>query len=375
MTNLNSGAYPIKYAVDHRRAESREYNSIPQRNAYFIIKTNLEGRVTYANPFFCDNFGLDHITFSNKYLIDQIIVEDHQVFKDTLRKCLIETGSLQCVTLRENCCEDIISTYWEFKSVQCDAGQPKEILCIGHDLNIILEQQKLKSLVDETLEQNKKLVNFTYAISHNIKSHIANIIGIIDLNETGTDQEREMSWHIIKKCMVGLGATINSLNEIINIQTHHHLPVKKQYLITELNRIISSVDMLFDKSDTAIKYHFDKSVYLETNPAYLESIILNLFTNAIKYKSTGRSLRIDVSLVSRADYQILSFRDNGKGINLAKHGEKIFGMYKTFHGNPDAKGMGLYIVKTQIEALGGRIEVESVVEQFTTFKVYFKQKS
>ncbi|MDO7743936.1 MAG: ATP-binding protein, partial [Pedobacter sp.] len=100
-------------------------------------------------------------------------------------------------------------------------------------------------------------------------------------------------------------------------------------------------------------------------------IILNLLTNALKYKSPDRQLEIDLSFYQSGRYKVLIFKDNGLGIDLDAQGDKIFGMYKTFHGNADAKGMGLFIVKSQIEALGGKIEVESRLNESTTFKVYF----
>lgn len=363
----------IKYAFDHPQSKSYEHKLLPESNSLFVIKIDRQGSYTYANPFYCENFGLDQSALAGKFLTDHVIGQDHEAYRDTITNCLADHERSHWVMLRQNSCNRIISTYWECKVVEFESENLEEILCIGHDMNVVMQQQKLKSLIDATEEQNKKLIDFTYVISHNIRSHVANILGIIDLNETGTEEEREMSWNIIKQCALGLGATISNLNEIISIQTHHHLPVKRLYLIPELNRMMASVEMLFDKSNTTINYHFDESVFLDTNPAYLESIMLNLFTNAIKYRSPFRSLQIDLSLVSEDGYQILLFKDNGIGINLEKFGDKVFGMYKTFHGNADAKGMGLYIVKTQIEALGGKIEVESEVDVSTTFKVYFKQ--
>jgi len=70
----------------------------------------------------------------------------------------------------------------------------------------------------------------------------------------------------------------------------------------------------------------------------------------------------------------LSIEDNGIGIDLKKYDENLFGMYKTFHQNEDAKGLGLFIAKNQIEALGGKIEVKSEVDKGTTFTIFFKHK-
>jgi signal transduction histidine kinase len=266
----------------------------------------------------------------------------------------------------------IVSTQWEFKAIVDDDGKPAELLCIGHDItSLIMRQQELQALVDVTADQNKKLLNFTYIISHNIRSHVANIIGIIDLNENGSPAEKELGWNMMKKSITGLDATIHNLNEVINIQTNVNLPIKMVFLKRAIDSIIDSIRVLFDKDNTTISYNFDEAAFLLTNPAYLESIMLNLITNALKYKSTKRPLAIELSMTREKQFEVLTFSDNGTGINLEQNGDKIFGMYKTFHGNVDAKGMGLFIVRNQIEALGGKIEIESEVDKFTSFKIFF----
>ena len=354
------------------RSDDHNYRSIIENNSFYVIKTDLEGRYSYMNPFFCQQFELEPGDWLGRPSIDLIIPEDHQVCIDTVKQCFMAPGNSFWVILRKPHKSGTVSTQWEFKLVQDESGEPKEVLCIGHDItSLIIRQQELQELADVTADQNKKLINFTYIISHNIRSHVANIIGIINLNETGSEADKELSWSIIKKSIGGLDSTIQNLNDVIQIQTNTNLPVKTIYIKNELERIIDSIKILFDKSSATITYHFDSSVFLETNPSYLESIMLNLLTNALKYKSPDRFLKIDLYLLEEEGYKVFVFTDNGIGINLEKHGDKIFGMYKTFHGNSDAKGMGLFIIKTQIEALGGKIEVESMMDQYTTFKIYF----
>jgi signal transduction histidine kinase len=116
----------------------------------------------------------------------------------------------------------------------------------------------------------------------------------------------------------------------------------------------------------------DENIQVEAIPAYLESVILNLLTNAIKYRSPERDLVISITTEVETAFVSVIFSDNGVGIDLQLNGSKIFGMYKTFHGNEDARGVGLFITKNQIETMGGRIIVESEVDQGTTFKIYLK---
>jgi signal transduction histidine kinase len=201
---------------------------------------------------------------------------------------------------------------------------------------------------------------------------VANIIGLISLNEEGDDEDKLLSWKILKNSISHLDSTIHNLTDIINIEANTNLPVLSIALRPEIERIVESIKVLFTKAEAELHFDFAESSLLHTNPAYLESIILNLLTNSLKYKSPDRPLAIDISFYQEDNFDVLVFKDNGLGIDLSLNGDKIFGMYKTFNGNIDAKGLGLFLIKSQIEALGGKIEVESSIDEYTTFKVYFK---
>ena len=121
----------------------------------------------------------------------------------------------------------------------------------------------------------------------------------------------------------------------------------------------------------AIHNYIPQDITVNYNPAYLESILLNLLSNALKYSHPDRLPVIEFKYLLEHDGKIiLSISDNGLGIDLIKNKDKIFGMYKTFHGNKDAKGLGLFISKNQVEAIGGTLEVESEPNIGTTFKIH-----
>jgi signal transduction histidine kinase len=109
---------------------------------------------------------------------------------------------------------------------------------------------------------------------------------------------------------------------------------------------------------------------IKYNPAYLESILFNFISNALKYSSDERIPEIHLDAFWEQDRPVLICKDNGLGIDLEKNGAKLFGMYKTFHGNKDAKGIGLFMTRNQVEAMHGKIEVESQLGIGTSFKIY-----
>jgi PAS domain S-box-containing protein len=350
------------------------YRSIIENNSFYVVKTNLEGKYTFLNRFFCDQVNSEAEDWIGKSSFELIIPEDHEACLDTVHKCFADPSKSQWVMLRKPMRNGITCTQWEFKLLTDDQGNFTEFLCLGHDITPLMKkQEELQRLVDITAEQNKRLVNFTYIISHNIRSHIANTLGIINVNELDDDMDNAMALNLIKNTTVSLDETVKNLNEIISVQSNTNLPIIKLNVCDEIKKIVQSIQMLITDSNTVINYKFDHHEMLSTNASYFESIILNLLTNSIKYRSSSAAPEINIAIKQEGRYKVLTFADNGMGIDMEKYRSQLFGMYKTFHGNQDAKGMGLFIIKTQIEAMKGKIEVESTVGVGTTFSIYFPE--
>ncbi len=119
-----------------------------------------------------------------------------------------------------------------------------------------------------------------------------------------------------------------------------------------------------------------KDPNIDFNETYLESILINLFSNAIKYRSPDKNLVIHAaSKNDKNENTIFSFSDNGTGIDVIRHKDRLFGLYQRFHNTTEGHGLGLYIIKSQIEALNGTIEIESEPDKGTTFIITFKKQS
>ncbi|PIZ09017.1 MAG: hypothetical protein COY56_00965 [Flavobacteriaceae bacterium CG_4_10_14_0_8_um_filter_34_31] len=237
-----------------------------------------------------------------------------------------------------------------------------------------IKSEALESTIDLLKEQNKRMLNFSYIVSHNLRSHASNIESITGFLETTDDEmeKKEMLTHL-KNVSKSLNNTLYNLNEVVSIQSKTTLKVENIKLVPYIKNILSSMKNLIKTTNAVIQMEIPKNTKVYYNKGYLESILQNILLNSIKYKHPDRTPVISISSLEIQNFFILSITDNGIGIDLNKNGNKLFGMYKTFHGNKDALGIGLFMSKNQVEAMGGKIEVESTFGQSTTFKIFIKR--
>ena len=231
----------------------------------------------------------------------------------------------------------------------------------------ILELEREKITAD-LVQRNKDQEQFNYIISHNLRAPVANVTGLLDLLEGPElpDDER-------KYVMAGIANSVKKLDAVI-IDINHVLEVREQVNETkEFNHIAQLVDdiklsinNIIQKEQVIIEYQFDTDGIF-TIKSYLYSIFYNLILNSIKYRKPGNSSRIFIKSESAKEWVKLFFTDNGKGIDLKNHGADLFRLYKRFDTSIEGKGMGLFMVKTQVESLGGTIMVNSEPDKGTEF--------
>ncbi len=222
-------------------------------------------------------------------------------------------------------------------------------------------------------EQNKRLLNFSYIVSHNLRSHTSNIASIMSLIESSeSEEEKNEMIQLLKSVSNSLNETMFHLNEVINIGANIDLVSESLNLQQYLNTAQKVLSEQITSKDVSISTIMPDDVLINYNPAYLESILYNIISNSIKYSHPERKPIINIKWIEEKDTKILQISDNGIGIDLVKNADKIFGMYKTFSNNSDSKGIGLFITKNQIDAMGGNITVESEPNIGTTFKIYIQ---
>lgn len=250
-------------------------------------------------------------------------------------------------------------------------GRPLVMLGTREDISKRkqIEEVQLKTMAIIS-DQNKRLVNFAHIVSHNLRSHAGNFQMLLELFQMETDeQERNHMIGLLRQNADNMFETIGNLNEIVSFQLNDKKQTKPINLQEQIRKTLTAIQALAEKQRAEFSVFVSPELNINYNPAYLESILLNFFTNAIKYKHPDRDPKIRISAFLDDGKVILEIKDNGIGIDLEMHGKKLFGMYKTFHDHADARGIGLFITKNQVEALGGTISVDSKVGIGTTFRL------
>lgn len=239
----------------------------------------------------------------------------------------------------------------------------------------ITEKKKAEEELNQSFmlvsEQNQRLLNFSYIVSHNLRSHTSNIQLISDLLENSkSKEEQDEMITLLKKVSQSLDETMRNLNEVVNIRNNINLKIENLNLNNFIENTLSLLKPQIENKSAIIENNVSDDVIIEYNRAYLESILYNFISNAIRYSHPDRIPIISISF--NKNEKSLSIKDNGIGIDLKRNKEDLFGMYKTFNNNPDAKGLGLFLTKNQIDAMGGKIETESELGVGTNFIIHFK---
>lgn len=250
-------------------------------------------------------------------------------------------------------------------------NQPKTFVGTTIDITQRKEdEERLRQDLNIITNQNKKLSNFAHIVTHNLKEHAGNFESLLGFFKEANDQDKkeDILEHLIT-VSESLTQTIDNLRDIVSRQASNKLDVKPIKINQYINKVIGLLELDIVKKDVLIINKISDDLVLHSNETYLESIILNLASNALKYSHPDRRPRIIIDAQQTETELKITVEDNGLGIDLKKHGHAIFGLYNTFHNNPNSQGIGLYITKNQIEALGGSISVESTVNVGTTFTI------
>ncbi len=238
------------------------------------------------------------------------------------------------------------------------------------------QEKEKEQLIKELTQNNKDLKQFSYITSHNLRAPMSNLTGLLNLIEDIPIEDPELKEIIngFNKSTHLLNETIEDLTKVMIIKDNTSIQKENISLKDIFENVFSQLTNQIELYKPILRLDLDSVSLLNTNKAYLESILLNLMTNSLKYSSKDRLLKITIIAQQSGNTIKLIFKDNGIGIDLTKNKDKVFGLYQRFHDYPDSKGLGLYLVKSQVEAMKGTIAIESQVNKGTTITLTFKNK-
>jgi signal transduction histidine kinase len=223
-------------------------------------------------------------------------------------------------------------------------------------------------LVDRLQLKNKELSQFGYMLSHNLRGPIARILGLASIFDVEPN-DNNFIVEKIKEATVELDDVVRDINSVVSVRNSEN---EKQELVlfeNQFNLVKEILGREISQSNALITTDFIAAKSIRTVRNYLYSMLYNLLSNAIKFRIPEKQLYIHLQTRTDGDFLCLSVKDNGTGIDLTKNRSKIFGLYRKFHTLP-GKGIGLHLVKAQAESLGGRVEVDSKVNEGSEFRIY-----
>lgn len=387
---LNSDGKPyqyvsIRYDITERKiAEEQLLKKIKEISDYkyaldessIVAITDQKGIITHVNDNFCK---------ISKYSREELLGKDHKIINasyhppefikglwQTIAKGRVWKGELK------NKAKDG-TAYWVDTTIVPfldEKGKPYQYVAIRSDISERKKgEEKIAEMLINTEYQNKQLVDFCNIVSHNLRAPLVNIAMLLDYVESTNEvDEKNEALHKIKPVINHLNGLLDELVESLQVRQDTEIESVEINIDEICKKILIGFEGQIKMYKAKIKCDFSEVNTITYPQIYLESILTNLISNALKYKSPERNVVVDIKTTKSADGIILSITDNGLGIDMNKHKHNIFKIRKVFHKHPEAKGFGLFMTKTQVEAMGGRIWVDSTPDKGSTFYILFKSQ-
>lgn len=238
--------------------------------------------------------------------------------------------------------------------------------------------EELNASNEELKKVNADLDSFIYTASHDLKAPVSNIEGLIhSLRDSLVSEyerikpETEILLGMIDQSVARFQETLLDLTEVIKTQRVEGEDIKVLSCAYVIESVVLNLQEEVKNAGGEIKMHNAPGCTINFSKKNFRSIVYNLISNAIKYRSPDRKLKIFIKTEVIQDFIILTVQDNGLGIS-EDNVSRMFTMFKRFHDHVEGTVIGLYIVKRIIDNSGGKIEVDSELGKGTTFRVYFK---
>lgn len=364
----------LRHKIEESEARLKEAQGIAKISNWEIdLRSNF---YNWSSKFLIDVFGIKEKDKpqSMEDLLSHIHPEDIIFTRQKMENMFegFEASSMDFRILSEDGTIKYAYSEWKYKF-----GPDYKPIMIHGILQDVTERKtaeiERENLIQELLQRNRALEQFTFIISHNLRAPTANLIGFTEcLQDVNiSTEERKLLLSGLASSAADLDTIIKDINAILQVKLDANENKEIISFTRIVNEIMDSNIKSLDKHGVSLNTDFSEVDELYSIKIFLQSIFYNLISNSIKYRQPNVNPVIKISSKKDKNKIFLKFSDNGLGIDLKTKGDKVFGLYNRFHTHVEGKGMGLYIVKTQVEAIGGKINVSSFPNKGTEFNIVF----
>lgn len=361
------------WRLEELHRNEKKFRALLENSYDAIVIRDEQFKATYFSPSALRILGWNESDNSDTDFMNSIHAEDREIVDAIRKEILNHPGRPYFMTFRK---KHRKGHYVWVEGVMTNLIQNPAIKGIVSNFRDITErheaEEEKNQLVAQLIERNNDLTQFSYVASHNLRGPVASMLGLVRLLETTHKEEESM---LVRQHMrtsaERLDAVITDLSEIVDVKTSgDHL--KEQ---VDIPSVLSELYPLFESDIQQHQITIVEWIQVDTIQTirnYFKNILFQLLSNAIKFRSAGRPAVIKVETYREKGLLIVSIADNGTGIDLKQFGGKLFGLYQRFHLHIDGKGIGLYLVKSQMQALHGTVQVESKLDGGTKFTLRFR---
>ncbi|MBW7845055.1 MAG: PAS domain S-box protein [Bacteroidia bacterium] len=339
-----------------------------------VIVTDLTGKILYINAFTKELYGYEEeeligSSYGMLTVADPIL---HKRGWELMNK-LVNGESWAGEYLMQNKSGRVFPIHTNSAPL-IENGVQTGIINISFDItNSKKAELERENLIDELTQRNKDLKQFGYIASHNMRAPVTNLLGLFSLIDKDkiTDIETKEIVEGLERSTNNLNLVLKDLIQILNIKDRSNLD--KEYLLFQehFNEATQNLAALIISSKAKINIDFSKVDGVFYKKDYLVNLFFNLISNSIKFKQPDKDPIIYITSIREDQKTKLIYKDNGLGFDMNMVKERIFGMHQRFHKHPESKGLGLYLIKSQLHAMGGEISLQSAPLEGSTFTITF----
>lgn len=345
--------------------------------------SSIEGTILEINNTLCDMLGYSRSELTFKGINEITHPEDIERNNDLLKRAL--RGEMDHYTLEKRYIHKNTSTIWvilDVSVVRNSDSSPAFLISEVQDITtsrlmqeqIILQKNQLEETAKRLTKRNQQLEEFNQIVSHNLRAPVGNIITLLELHDfSSNESERNDYLQLLRETGQLLSSTLDEIIEVLRVRQSADIERKTLRFEDVLQKVMRMLAAEIAASNAEVVYDFRQCEIIDFPPVYLESIFLNLLSNSIKYRNPNRQLKVIYQTESDSNSIVFRATDNGLGIDMEKYGHQVFKLHKTFHRSPEAKGIGLYMTRNQIETMGGEIDLYSKVNEGATFLIRFNK--